>query len=157
TNHLDIASCEALEKSLRDFEGTIICVSHDRYFLDKTVGRMFVLQPPKLVDFDGGYRAWVEKLHQKQAQQAAVPPPPKAKPKPATVKAAAKNPDNPYSRPFGRLTPAELEKQIQQTEKALADCQARFADTAQFKDPAKGKTLQAEYDELTKKLEQLEN
>ena len=61
TNHLDIASREALEGALEDFPGTIFCVSHDRYFLDKVAKRLLVLDPPKVVDFEGGYSAWVHK------------------------------------------------------------------------------------------------
>ena len=58
TNHLDIAACEALERTLCGFAGTILCVSHDRYFLDRVTSRLLVLQPPALVDFDGNYSAW---------------------------------------------------------------------------------------------------
>ena len=48
TNHLDIACREALEGALAGFEGTIFCVSHDRYFLDKVVKRLFVVSPPDI-------------------------------------------------------------------------------------------------------------
>ena len=58
TNHLDIAACEALERTLAQFPGTILCVSHDRYFLDKIATRLLVLRPPSIVDFDGNYSAW---------------------------------------------------------------------------------------------------
>src|SRR6185295_7411797 len=53
TNHLDIASAEALEGALAGFDGTILCVSHDRYFLDKTMRRLLILEPPNITDFDG--------------------------------------------------------------------------------------------------------
>jgi ATP-binding cassette subfamily F protein 3 len=155
TNHLDIASCEALEAALRSFEGTILCVSHDRYFLDKIVGRLLILEPPKVVDFDGGYRAWVNRPVQKKgAPPAAVVRKPKTQP--AAKPQTAKNPNNPYLRPFGRLTFEELEKQIQKTERDLADCQAKFGDADRFQNPARGKSLQDEYETLQVKLEQLE-
>ena len=74
TNHLDIASREALEAALGGFEGTILCVSHDRYFLDQVVERLWVLNPPGVDDFDGNYSAWVEKLKAKElAAKAPVP------------------------------------------------------------------------------------
>ncbi|HWE02430.1 MAG TPA: ABC-F family ATP-binding cassette domain-containing protein [Tepidisphaeraceae bacterium] len=81
TNHLDIASREALESALGGFEGTILCVSHDRYFLDQVVERLWVLNPPGIDDFDGNYSAWVEKLKAREAQskQAASPPANKGK------------------------------------------------------------------------------
>jgi ATP-binding cassette subfamily F protein 3 len=61
TNHLDIASREALENALGQFEGTILCVSHDRYFLNQIVERLWVLTPDGLLDFDGNYSEWLEK------------------------------------------------------------------------------------------------
>jgi ATP-binding cassette, subfamily F, member 3 len=68
TNHLDIQSREALESALGEFDGTILCVSHDRYFLDHTVERLWVISPTGAVtDFDGNYTNWSEK--QKAAAQ----------------------------------------------------------------------------------------
>ena len=66
TNHLDIPSREALESALSHFDGTILCVSHDRYFLDKTVERLWVLDPKGIIDFDGDYTEW----HDKQKARA---------------------------------------------------------------------------------------
>ena len=43
TNHLDIWSCEALERSIKEFEGTVLVVSHDRYFLNQVADRLIVL------------------------------------------------------------------------------------------------------------------
>jgi ATP-binding cassette subfamily F protein 3 len=157
TNHLDIASCEALEASLRDYPGTIVCVSHDRYFLDKIVKRMLVVQPPNLIDFAGGYRAWTEK--QRQLAAAPPPPPPKPKPKPAPAPTKAppvKNKNNPYTRPFGTLSTSDLEKQIEKTEQLRRTCEEKCADPSLFRDPGKAKKLQDELATLSKKLEQLE-
>src|SRR3954451_772231 len=70
TNHLDIASREALENSLAGFEGTIFCVSHDRYFLDKVARRLLVLKPPGVVSFDGNSAGWQAKVSA-DAQAAA--------------------------------------------------------------------------------------
>ena len=158
TNHLDIASCEALEGALKDFAGTILCVSHDRYFLDKSVSRLLVLDPPALVDFEGNYSAWMQKLAAKslaerEAREEKKRPAQKQPAKPAPKQQPSKKADNPYMRPFGRLSKVELEKQIMETEIAVADCQQSFG-TA--KDPAKTKKLQAEYDGLAKKLKELE-
>jgi ATP-binding cassette subfamily F protein 3 len=154
TNHLDIGSSEALEASLRDFPGTIVCVSHDRYFLDKIVQRMLIVQPPNLIDFAGGYRAWTNK--QKQAAAAPPPPPPKPKPASAAKPPPPKNKNNPYARPFGTLSVEELEKQIERTEQQRIDCEARCADPALFRDPNKARQLQDELTDLAKRLEQLE-
>ena len=55
TNHLDIPSCEVLEDALLDFDGTILAISHDRYFLDRIVNRVVVLQGNGTVEYLGNY------------------------------------------------------------------------------------------------------
>ena len=55
TNHLDIPSCEVLEDALLDFDGTILAISHDRYFLDRIVNRVVVLQGNGTAEYQGNY------------------------------------------------------------------------------------------------------
>ncbi|MDM5331536.1 ribosomal protection-like ABC-F family protein [Neobacillus sp. CF12] len=55
TNHLDIDSCEVLEEALEQFNGTILAVSHDRYFLNKLFNKIYWLQEGSLYFFDGNY------------------------------------------------------------------------------------------------------
>jgi hypothetical protein len=64
--------------------------------------------------------------------------------------------DNPYLRPFGRLSTAELEALITDTEIELANLQEQFSGSDAFKNPAKAKAAHAEHEALSKKLEQLE-
>ncbi|HXE54828.1 MAG TPA: ABC-F family ATP-binding cassette domain-containing protein [Tepidisphaeraceae bacterium] len=155
TNHLDIPSREALEGALAGFEGTILCVSHDRYFLEKVAARLFILRPPDVIDFGGRYSQWAA-----QAQEPAAKPTSqssKERPKPAAAqREPAKKKDNPYARPFGRLTLEELERQITDTEIAIAECQQSFGDPETFKDPARGSRIHAEYESLSQKLQSLE-
>ena len=61
TDNLDIASAEVLENSLADFEGTVLVVSHDRYFLDRAVQRILLLEEGRLTEFIGGYSDYAEK------------------------------------------------------------------------------------------------
>ncbi len=60
TNNLDIASAEVLEQALEDFEGTVLVISHDRYFLDRTVERLLVIEDGQLVEYQGGYSDYLE-------------------------------------------------------------------------------------------------
>ncbi len=55
TNNLDVASAEVLENALDDFEGTMLVISHDRYFLDRTVSRILLLEQGRLTEYQGGY------------------------------------------------------------------------------------------------------
>ncbi|MFN8381250.1 MAG: ABC-F family ATP-binding cassette domain-containing protein [Anaerolineales bacterium] len=60
TNNLDIASAEVLEQALEDFEGTVLVISHDRYFLDRTVERLIVIENGKFAGYLGGYSDYLE-------------------------------------------------------------------------------------------------
>lgn len=55
TNHLDIDSIENLESALEDFNGTILFISHDRYFINKVCNRIIAIEDTKLVSYDGDY------------------------------------------------------------------------------------------------------
>jgi ATP-binding cassette subfamily F protein 3 len=61
TNHLDIDSVEVLESALEQFDGTIIVISHDRYFLDRIADRIVEVTDGSLLQFQGGYSAWRER------------------------------------------------------------------------------------------------
>jgi ATP-binding cassette, subfamily F, member 3 len=55
TNHLDIESIEALEEALEDFKGTILFISHDRYFINKVCGRVVAIEENHFVNYPGNY------------------------------------------------------------------------------------------------------
>ena len=61
TNNLDIASAEVLENALDDFEGSVLTISHDRYFLDRVVDRVVELADGTLTAYDGGYTDYLSK------------------------------------------------------------------------------------------------
>jgi ATP-binding cassette subfamily F protein 3 len=60
TNNLDIPAAEVLEAALADFEGSLLVVSHDRYFLDRCVDRVLDLKDGELHAFEGGYSDYLE-------------------------------------------------------------------------------------------------
>lgn len=64
TNNLDIASAEVLENALNDFNGTVLVISHDRYFLDQTVNRVFALEDGAITETIGGYSDYAAKAGQ---------------------------------------------------------------------------------------------
>ncbi len=61
TNHLDIGSREVLEEALREFDGTILFISHDRFFLDSVATRVLSLENAKIIDWRGKYSEYVER------------------------------------------------------------------------------------------------
>ncbi len=78
TNHLDIASREALENVLCEFPGTILFVSHDRYFIDALADNIWVVEDGTVKVFDGGYTDYVEKVIRQRDADHKPPLDPKA-------------------------------------------------------------------------------
>ncbi len=67
TNHLDAESVAWLERFLKDFAGTVIAVTHDRYFLDNVAGWILELDRGKGIPYEGNYTAWLEQKSQRLA------------------------------------------------------------------------------------------
>ena len=87
TNHLDIASREWIEAAIEEFEGVLLFVSHDRYFIEKFAERIWLLEDGSIRDFPCGYQKYRSILeHEKAAKPvpASTPKPRKEKPKGGT-------------------------------------------------------------------------
>jgi ATP-binding cassette subfamily F protein 3 len=67
TNHLDIDSVEVLEGAIERFDGTVIAVSHDRYFLDRTCDRVVEVTRGRAIAYEGGYSTWYERHRTERA------------------------------------------------------------------------------------------
>ena len=72
TNHLDIASKEILEKALNDYIGTVLYVSHDRYFINQTATRILDLVNGTFVNYIGNYDYYLEKKEELTAAYAGI-------------------------------------------------------------------------------------
>lgn len=147
TNHLDIASREWIEQALADYDGTLLFVSHDRWFIDSFATRVWELQDGKFSDFAGGFEEYQQyKQRQKQLDQTVrrAQPKPKKAPKPAdTGKELAK-----------------IEKQIAKAEEAIAalkaEEEASAADYVRLMELYEARqTAEAELDALYEKWEAL--
>ncbi|HEX8324629.1 MAG TPA: ABC-F family ATP-binding cassette domain-containing protein [Tepidisphaeraceae bacterium] len=160
TNHLDVQSAAALESTLSAFDGTLLIVSHDRYFLSQIVTRLLVLEPNGLIDFEGTFDEWQRKTHAAANAPKEIKAAPKAQASKPTQQSAKPKPksdngrDNPYARKFGRLSVKDLEKQIAETESEIGMTQMTLSRVA--RDPSKSKSLTAELNQLSGKLKELE-
>ncbi|RPF84016.1 MAG: ABC transporter ATP-binding protein [Synechococcus sp. TMED20] len=83
TNDLDVQTLSVLEDFLEDFRGCVIVVSHDRYFLDRTVDRLFCFDSGHLRRFEGNYSEFLEQQRQLDRQQSAQKPAANKKGQPA--------------------------------------------------------------------------
>ena len=75
TNDLDVRTLSVLEDFLEDFRGCVIVVSHDRYFLDRTVDRLFWFDQGRLQRFEGNYSGFLEQQRQQERQRTSAPVP----------------------------------------------------------------------------------
>ena len=71
TNHLDLISREALEGALREYSGTLLVISHDRYFLDKLVGRVVEIRENRLQEYAGNYSYYLRKRKELSGKHAS--------------------------------------------------------------------------------------
>ncbi|PRX29316.1 ATP-binding cassette subfamily F protein 3 [Orenia metallireducens] len=69
TNHLDIKSIEILEETLADYQGTLLVVSHDRYFLNKTIDSLYVVETKDVKHYAGNYDYYQQKIKLEKARQ----------------------------------------------------------------------------------------
>ncbi len=69
TNHLDAESVSWLEKTLRDYEGTVMVVTHDRYFLDNVTNWILEIERGRGYPFEGNYSSWLEQKRKRLAQE----------------------------------------------------------------------------------------
>ena len=152
TNHLDMATVELLAEALTKYDGSIILVSHDRYFISKTANKIWEIEDEKIIEFKGDYNEWVEWKERMAKQKQNQPESAKQKPEP--VKAAA-----PVEvKPTGPID-KDLQKQIQKLQKAIAQLEqnietlnkekavieTEMADPAIYADPNKLKQIEKAY------------
>ena len=150
TNHLDIASREWIESALDDYGGTLLFVSHDRWFTDRFATRIWELKDGALTDFAGGYTEYQQfKARRTELELAAK----HKEPRPA------KGPKAPRPADPARQM-ARLESQIEKLESALAEVAAReeqfSADYEKLMELAEERqTLQSQLDGLYEQWEAL--
>jgi ATP-binding cassette, subfamily F, member 3 len=156
TNHLDIASCEALEDALNDYDGTIITVSHDRYFLDRIATQILFFGAGGAEHFDGGYSEFYEKRHEaarleaeRQAEAA------RAEKAARTKSETAKKPNKTNKSRAAQPRPEEIEQEIQRVEAELHDLSSLMATDDVARDHVRLAELTAQYESLDARLQEL--
>lgn len=156
TNHLDMHSCDLLIESLNRYQGSIILVSHDRYFVAKTANKIWEIVDHQIKEFKGGYEEWVawkermakqeleNKKNEKQTEPAkpaevkqkqAAPPPPPPTPKAQPGVAIDKEKKKELQRVQRQFQ--QVEEQIAQLNKRKAELEAALADPAVYSDKTK--------------------
>ncbi len=160
TNHLDMFSKEVLESALNRYEGTVIYISHDRYFINKTAEKILELTPEGVILYNGNYDYYLEKKAERARNEAekALQNPQKATSAPAQPISDTKNDwlkqkeQQAAERKLANKI-AKLEKEIEETETAIAKADEDMA--ACGTDYSKANEIFAKKTKLEEKLEDL--
>ena len=147
TNHLDIKSREALESAFDEYDGTLLVVSHDRYFINRLATRIISLEKDGVRSFDGNYDYYIE--HITEAEKTAGLP---EKPKENAYK-KQKEHESEIRRTKGKI--ARLEKQIDELDEAADALQKQINDPENAADYEKILELTGQLHENTEKQEEL--
>lgn len=172
TNHLDMHSCDLLIDALKKYEGSLILVSHDRYFVSKTANKIWEIVDQQVKEFKGGYDEWVawkERIAKQEAEQkkaegknnkTAEKQEQKPEPKPVAATPAAAP-----SAPINKEAKKELQKQqrifqqleekIAQLNKEKARLEAALADPATYTDKIKFKEAEDAYKKADTELSKM--
>lgn len=170
TNHLDIMARETVEAALTAFDGTVLVVSHDRYFVNEVATRIWEIEDQTVKDYKGNYDFYLEekqKLAEAQAKAAAEQAQYYAEQqaKKDAQKAAAEVQSNKQSKKDNkqkRYSPDEAEKllpkvelQIREQEAMMKLLEQQMADPANHEDPSHSAAMAAEHDAYEEKIAQL--
>ena len=160
TNHLDLWARSSLEETLKTYEGTILFVSHDRYFVNQVAESVIVLEPEGWRYHEGNYSDYVAFRENRAAEiariEATKEPPPEAKPKAAESTPSEKSSSNKKrKRKFAYRKVSDLETDIAETEELIERLQAELSDPETHRDGDRVKETMEAYEEATQRLEEL--
>ena len=126
TNHLDAESVAWLQKFLHDFPGTVVTITHDRYFLDEVAGWILELDRGAGIPYEGNYSGWLEQKQKRLEQEGRADD--------ARVKSLSRELD--WVRAAPKARQAKSKARINAYEKLLSEGQQKQVDTARISIPA---------------------
>jgi ATP-binding cassette subfamily F protein 3 len=167
TNHLDMHSVELLIEALNKYEGSIVLVSHDRYFISRIANKIWEIEDHKIVEFKGSYAEWEEWKQRREATRSALAKAnDTAKPQPEKIqpKEEPRRPEPAINAPIDK----ELKKEHQRLKSKFGQCEERLAklntkkvkleadmaDPAIYADKVKFQETEKSYQQLTQELQQ---
>ncbi|MGD9648570.1 MAG: ABC-F family ATP-binding cassette domain-containing protein [Pirellulales bacterium] len=164
TNHLDLWARDALERALLDFDGTVLFVSHDRYFLNRVADHLLVLEPPRVRVIDGNYETFLA-LQESWKSATAAPATSRGgqtdtetkADRPATDAGGNSNQVKPERRKrrFPYRKAAEIEAEIHRRETAIAELEASLATPEVYRSAQRMREVPAQITAEKESLSQL--
>jgi ATP-binding cassette subfamily F protein 3 len=168
TNHLDMHSVDLLAEALDKYEGSLILVSHDRYFISKTANKIWEIVDGKIVEFKGGYTEWVEwkeRMEKKGQGERVKGGVKKDDGQRVNTKGQGERVKEHVTRDVGREKEKkklqrefdELEKKIAQLKEDKTQAESALADPAIHSDQIKFQEAEKKYTALNAQLSPLES
>jgi len=151
TNHLDILSKEKLEDALMSFNGTLIAVSHDRYFLSKITTRIWEFDGDGIADFDGSYNYYLEKKN--ESKKKDIPENNVNKTKLKKARLLERKEREKQRQAQKRLK--EIEESILKKEEELEELELMLCQPEVYSNPEKAQEVNGAYNKVLAELEQL--
>ena len=144
TNHLDISSMEVLENALEEYDGTLLFISHDRYFIDRLATRIFEIENEELHIYDGTYSYYIDKKKKEIKEKSQE----------IEVKSHRKKKEKKI-KDTGETDPVKaIEEEIEKKEKRIKEIELAMGEEGFYQDPSK-KHLIDEYSNIKKDLPSL--
>ena len=151
TNHLDMDSREVLEEALEGFEGTIIAISHDRYFINRFASKVWVLEDNRLTEYLGSYDDYFARIRREQASDEELPQMTRT----AAEKEKRKNREENRKEKERKDRIRAIEKEIGDAEAEAAEMESRLADPAVWQNPGDANRLNRAYREKKEQIDRL--
>lgn len=156
TNHLDIASREWIEEAVEAYDGTLLFVSHDRYFINRFATRIWELADGTITDYPCGFAQYRQMKAQEEAEKAAAPKPEKEREKPAAERPQRGNKAQQAARRQLTICERDIARAEERIAALEADMEAAACDYEKLNELVGQKdAAQAELDALYERWEQL--
>ena len=116
TNHLDLAARESLESALKNFEGTLLFVSHDRYFIQNLADKIIKIEGGKVTEFKGTYDEFTDRKRADDARRAQI----------LQAEQPEKNAQSSYRSKADRAQEAKRKQRVRELEEKISVCEAEI-------------------------------
>ena len=153
TNHLDMDSREVLEGALLDFEGTILTVSHDRYFINRIANRVLVLQPDGVQEYLGNYDDYLEKKRLEEADAVSDAAPGMTRTQQEKEKRKKRLMQESEKQLKARIQ--QTENDIAATEELIEALEMQMGDPEVYRDGERAAQVAHQHEDAQKRLEEL--
>ena len=151
TNHLDMDSREVLEDALADFPGTILAISHDRYFINRFANRVCVLEEGGVKEYLGNYDDYFEKINRAMEPDGALPQMTRT----AQEKEKRRSREEERRVKERRQALERAEAAVARAEEEAAELEAALADPATYQDAERAARLAKEYQQKKDEIDRL--